>query len=156
MNRSTRIRRAAAVASAVLALGVFTVACEGTDGTGTTDTTRSKEKDSGGAADADAKPSKSVVDEFRDFVKAKGTDEEKAAVQHVTKIQGADRNNDILDTADIYTDFKTDLMDGEATGAAKLIASTFAEFQADRGKGSANGLVTVYNATGDMLGNGNY
>lgn len=102
------------------------------------------------------KPRQSVAEGFRTYVEENGTVGEKAAIGHVTKVQGADRNNDILDSAEVYTDFTGDLMDSEATGSAKLIASAFADFQASRDKDSKNGLVTVYNASGSMLGNGKY
>jgi hypothetical protein len=78
-----------------------------------------------------------------------------AAVGHVIKIQGADGNNDILDSADIYTDYAGDMMSNDSAGA-KLIASSFADWQKSRGKDSKNGLVTVYNKSGDMLNNGKY
>lgn len=98
----------------------------------------------------------STVDQFKAYVAKNGTPPEKDAVKHVTKVQGADEKNNILDSAEIYTDFKGDIMDSSATGSAKLIASSFADFQASRGKDSKNGLVTVYNATGEILGNGKY
>ncbi|MFC7511057.1 hypothetical protein ACFQV4_10790 [Streptomyces thermocarboxydus] len=79
-----------------------------------------------------------------------GTAQEKEAVAHVIKVQGADEQNDILDTADIYTDFTGGIM-GEGSGPAKLIASAFADW-----KQSENGLVTVYDADGELLGNGQF
>ncbi len=65
-------------------------------------------------------------------------------------MQGAEEQNDILDTADVYTDFTGGIM-GEGMGPAKLIASAFADW-----KQSENGLVTVYDADGELLGNGNF
>ncbi|MDG9692849.1 hypothetical protein CJI59_24650 [Streptomyces sp. Alain-F2R5] len=105
----------------------------------------------------DAKPAEdkaaekaSQADQFKDFVQKNGTPSEKEAVSHVTKVQGAEEQNDILDAADVYTDFTGGIM-GEGTGPAKLIASAFADW-----KQSENGLVTVYDADGELLGNGNF
>lgn len=79
-----------------------------------------------------------------------GTPKEKDAVAHVLKVQGADQQNDILDSADVYTDFTGGLM-GEGSGPSKLIASAFADW-----KDSKNGLVTVYDANGEIITNGNF
>jgi hypothetical protein len=88
-------------------------------------------------------------------VQAHGTATEKASAQHITKVQGADSNNDILDAADIYTDYAGGMM-GPHQSDGKLIASAFADWEASRGKNSSNGLVTVYDKTGQILSNGNY
>ncbi|MFD8256220.1 hypothetical protein [Streptomyces werraensis] len=92
----------------------------------------------------------SQAEQFKAFVEENGTVQEKEAVSHVTKVQGADEQNDILDTADVHTDFTGGIM-GEGTGPAKLIASAFADW-----KQSENGLVTVYDADGELLGNGEF
>ncbi|MEU6336437.1 hypothetical protein ACPC27_05695 [Streptomyces cellulosae] len=92
----------------------------------------------------------SQAEQFKAFVEENGTAQEKEAVAHVIKVQGADEQNDILDTADVYTDFTGGLM-GEGSGPAKLIASAFADW-----KQSENGLVTVYDADGELLGNGQF
>ncbi|MFJ9360770.1 hypothetical protein [Streptomyces mirabilis] len=102
-----------------------------------------------------AAPQQSTVDAFKAYVKEHESAKTREAATHVTKVQGADKNNDILDTADIYTDYTGDLTSAD-TGNAKLLASAFADFQAGRGKDSKNGLVTVYNADGDILSNGHY
>ncbi|MFE3929842.1 hypothetical protein [Streptomyces sp. YIM B13508] len=121
-------------------------------------------KDAGAAGGADAGEGKekgkekaekaekkaSQAEQFKAFVEENGTAQEKEAVSHVTKVQGADEQNDILDTADVYTDFTGGIM-GEGTGPAKLIASAFADW-----KQSENGLVTVYDADGELLGNGQF
>ncbi len=65
-------------------------------------------------------------------------------------MQGAEEQNDILDAADVYTDFTGGIM-GEGTGPANLIASAFADW-----KQSENGLVTIYDAEGELLGNGEF
>jgi metal-dependent amidase/aminoacylase/carboxypeptidase family protein len=150
MNRKTiRAAAVAFTASAALVLGL--AACE--NGTATKKDQASSSSPKQAASKA---PSVSVVEEFKAYVAKNGTPQEQAAVKHVTKIQGGEDNNDILDTASIHTDFKGDLMDTDATGSATLLASSFAEFQKSRGNASKNGLVTVYNATGQILGNGKY
>ncbi|MFB6549846.1 MULTISPECIES: hypothetical protein [unclassified Streptomyces] len=108
-------------------------------------------------AKADAKPAEdkavekaSQAEQFKAFVQKNGTAAEQDAVSHVTKVQGAEEQNDILDAADVYTDFTGGIM-GEGTGPANLIASAFADW-----KQSENGLVTVYDADGELLGNGNF
>ncbi|NEA97320.1 hypothetical protein G3I22_34550 [Actinospica acidiphila] len=142
----------------------------GDDGTGSADkgTSASADRQPGGAKDAGADAGQgtektekaeetekaekklSQAEQFKAFVEENGTAQEKEAVSHVTKVQGADEQNDILDTADIYTDFTGGLM-GEGSGPAKLIASAFADW-----KQSENGLVTVYDADGELLGNGQF
>jgi len=106
---------------------------------------------------SDAKPAEdkgaekaSQAEQFKAFVRKNGTPQEKDAVSHITKVQGADEQNDILDAADVYTDFTGGIM-GEGPGPAKLIASAFADW-----KQSDNGLVTVYDADGEIIGNGNF
>ncbi|MFB7326655.1 hypothetical protein [Streptomyces sp. NPDC056190] len=105
----------------------------------------------GGAKDKKSDAAKgSQADQFKAFVNKNGTAKEKEAVAHVTKVQGADEQNDILDSVDVHTDFTGGLM-GKGTGPANLIASAFADW-----KHSKNGLVTIYDADGELLGNGNF
>jgi hypothetical protein len=79
-----------------------------------------------------------------------GTATEKTAVKHVTKVTGADKRNDILDAAEVFTDFSGGLM-GPHQGDGKLIASAFTScYESD------NGLVTVYDKDGEILANANY
>ena len=103
-----------------------------------------------GAAEDEGTEKASQAERFKAFVQKNGTPQEKDAVAHVTKVQGADEQNDILDAADIYTDFTGGIM-GEGTGPAKLLTSAFADW-----KQSDNGLVTVYDADGEIIGNGNF
>ncbi|TDT24478.1 hypothetical protein EV562_11892 [Streptomyces sp. BK208] len=108
-----------------------------------------------GASDAKPAEDKAVekasqAEQFKTFVKKNGSANEQDAVSHVTKVQGADEQNDILDAADVYTDFTGGIM-GEGSGPAKLIASAFADW-----KDSENGLVTIYDADGELLGNGQF
>jgi hypothetical protein len=92
----------------------------------------------------------SQAEQFKDCVNKSGTASEKEAVGHVTKVTGTDKSNDILDAAEVFTDFKGGLL-SENQGDAKLIASAFASCYE-----SKNGLVTVYGSDGDMISNGNY
>lgn len=122
------------------------------------DTTSGGTGDAGGTdGKSDAKPAEdkavekaSQAEQFKAFVQKNGTAAEKDAVSHVTKVQGAEEQNDILDAADVYTDFTGGIM-GEGTGPANLIASAFADW-----KQSENGLVTIYDAEGELLGNGEF
>jgi hypothetical protein len=99
------------------------------------------------AASADEKPQ---AEQFRTCVAKNGTDTEKAAVKHVTKVTGADKRNDILDSAEVFTDF-TGGLTGPHQGEGKLIASAFTSCYE-----SKNGLVTVYDKDGELLANANY
>ncbi|MFH8474923.1 hypothetical protein [Streptomyces sp. NPDC018000] len=90
------------------------------------------------------------VDEFKAFVAKNGTSAEQAAVKHVTNVQVPDEMNDLLDTADIHTDFSGGIMSKDQ-GKAKLLASAFADW-----KQSENGLVSVYGSDGKLIANGNF
>ncbi|MCX5417282.1 hypothetical protein OOK09_36115 [Streptomyces sp. NBC_00059] len=90
------------------------------------------------------------ADEFKAFIAKNGTPAEKAAAEHIVKVQGADSDNGILDAADVYTDYAGGLM-GPHQGDGKLLASAFADW-----KDSENGLVTIYDKDGELLSNGNY
>ncbi|GAA3483267.1 hypothetical protein [Streptomyces yanii] len=92
----------------------------------------------------------SQAEQFKAFIDKNGTAAEKAAAKHITKVQGADETNDIMDTADVYTDFTGGMM-GPHQGEGKLLASAFADW-----KSSKNGLVTIYDKAGEILSNGNY
>ena len=164
MGMKTKIALGAVVG--IVVIGAVS-ANAGDSDTGTADkgTSASADRQSGGAKDAGAgagadagegkgkekaEKKASQAEQFKAFVEENGTAQEKEAVSHVTKVQGADEQNDILDTADVYTDFTGGIM-GEGTGPAKLIASAFADW-----KQSENGLVTVYDADGELLGNGQF
>ncbi|MFD6274808.1 hypothetical protein ACFWFI_04400 [Streptomyces sp. NPDC060209] len=90
------------------------------------------------------------ADKFKAFINENGTPAEKAAAEHIIKVQGAEEENDIFDTADVYTDYAGGLM-GPHQGDGKLLASAFADW-----KDSENGLVTIYDKDGELLSNGNY
>ncbi|WP_431781723.1 hypothetical protein [Streptomyces chumphonensis] len=96
------------------------------------------------------KPEPSQADQFKACVADKGTPAEQDVIGHVTKVTGTDNRNDIIDTAEVFTDYKGDLISDDAA-SGKLIASAFATcYQSD------NGLVTIYNQSGEILSNGNY
>ncbi|MEU0286235.1 hypothetical protein [Streptomyces sp. NPDC006147] len=171
MGMKTKIALGAVVGIVVIG-AVSANAGDGDGGSTGKDTSASADRQAGGAKDtgagtgADAKPDAkadtkadtgqetgkkaSQAEQFKAFVKENGTAQEKEAVAHVTKVQGADDRNDIFDTADVYTDFTGGIM-SEGTGPAKLIASAFADWRQ-----SENGLVTVYDADGELLGNGQF
>jgi hypothetical protein len=102
------------------------------------------------AEKAPAKETKTQAEEFQACVAKSGTTGEKAAVKHVTKVTGVDKQNNILDAAEVFTDYKGGFMSSNA-GDAKLIASAFASCYE-----SENGLVTIYGSDGDLIANGNY
>ncbi|CAL9482306.1 hypothetical protein SUDANB176_03073 [Streptomyces sp. enrichment culture] len=159
MGMKSRIALGAVVG--IVVIGAVSANSGDTDGgSGDKGSSASAERQSGGTKSdraSDARPADdkgaekaSQAEQFKAFVQKNGTAQEKEAVSHVTKVQGADERNDILDTADVYTDF-TGGITGEGTGPAKLIASAFADW-----KQSENGLVTVYDADGELLGNGEF
>ncbi|MCW1094519.1 hypothetical protein OJ963_11135 [Streptomyces sp. RS2] len=160
MGMKTKIALGAVVGIAVI--GALSANAGDGDGDAKSDnrTSASAGEKTGGssaAKPADDKPAEdkaekkaSQAEQFKAFVQKNGTSKEKDAVSHVTKVQGADEQNDILDAADVYTDFTGGIM-GEGTGPAKLIASAFADW-----KHSENGLVTIYDADGELLGNGQF
>ncbi|MFJ3041085.1 MULTISPECIES: hypothetical protein [Streptomyces] len=158
MGMKTKIALGAVVGIAVI--GALSANAGDGDAKSDNRTSASAGEKTGGASEAkpaDDKPSEdkaekkaSQAEQFKAFVQKNGTSKEKDAVSHVTKVQGADEQNDILDAADVYTDFTGGIM-GEGTGPAKLIASAFADW-----KDSENGLVTIYDADGELLGNGQF
>ncbi|MBT2415545.1 hypothetical protein J7I94_34295 [Streptomyces sp. ISL-12] len=92
----------------------------------------------------------SQAEQFQACVAKNGTATEKTAIEHVTKVTGTDQRNDILDTAEVFTDYTGGLL-GPHQGDGKLIASAFTScYESD------NGLVTVYDKDGEILANANY
>ncbi len=141
----------------ILALFVIAAVATGGGGDGSGDTSN---KDKAVAADggpgddsaekAGSAEEKPQAEQFRECVAKNGTETEKAAAEHVTKVTGADKRNDILDAAEVFTDFRGGLM-GPHQGEGKLIASAFTSCYE-----SKNGLVTVYDKDGELLANANY
>ncbi len=145
----------------VIALIVIVAVATGGGGDDSTDTSSKDKavttdsKPKGDAAKDDTKKDepaeeKTQAEQFQACVAKSGTDTEKAAVKHVTKVTGADKRNDILDAAEVFTDFTGGLI-GPHAGEGKLIASAFTSCYE-----SKNGLVTVYDKDGEMLANANY
>ncbi|MEJ8646817.1 hypothetical protein WKI65_01715 [Streptomyces sp. MS1.AVA.3] len=152
---------------ALVLIGIIAAAMGGSDAEpqagkpGKAATAPAKGQAQGDAEPAEAEPKekpkekpkaahKSPADQFKAFVAQNGSANEKAAIGHVTKVQGADEQNDILDSVDIYTDFTGGML-GPHQSEGKLIASVFADW-----KQSKNGLVTIYDAKGEILSNGNF
>ncbi|MGR6968999.1 hypothetical protein ACU639_05210 [Streptomyces cynarae] len=144
---------------ALFILGGIAAAVGGGSSSDTSDTSNkdkaiaasSTPKKSGGAkTEQPAQETKSQAEQFKACVAKSGTPTEKKAVQHVTKVTGADKRNDILDSAEVYTDYSGGLM-GPHQGDGKLIASAFTSCYE-----SKNGLVTVYDKDGELLSNANY
>ncbi|NGO71829.1 hypothetical protein G5C65_26465 [Streptomyces sp. SB3404] len=108
------------------------------------------EKPSDASATSAAAEKKAPADEFKAFIKENGTPQQQEAAQHITRVQGADDQNDVLDSAEIHTDY-TGGMTGPHSGDGKLLASAFADW-----RDSKNGLVTVYDSSGEILSNGKF
>ncbi|CAL9436829.1 hypothetical protein [Streptomyces sp. enrichment culture] len=102
------------------------------------------------AAEDGKQSAKSQTEQFKTHIEETGTAQQKEAAKHVTSVTGADKRNDIMDSAEIHTDY-TGGLTGPHNGDGKLLASAFATW-----KHSKNGLVTVYDAEGQVLSNGNY
>ncbi|MEV0094770.1 hypothetical protein [Streptomyces sp. NPDC050738] len=118
-------------------------------GTSVTDTA-DKKADKKSGKKPEKKAAGSQADQFKAFVNKNGSAKEKAAVAHITKVQGAEKLNNVMDTADIYTDFTGGLM-GKGAAPSELITSAFKDW-----KHSDNGLVTVYDATGETITNSEF
>ncbi|WP_326808654.1 hypothetical protein OHB04_29740 [Streptomyces sp. NBC_01775] len=87
---------------------------------------------------------------FKAFIAKSGTPQQKAAAAHIINVQGADTHSDIMDDAEVHTDYTGGMM-GSHAGDGKLLASAFADWRT-----SVNGLVTVYDADGEILSNGTF
>lgn len=132
-------------------IGVLTVVaaggCMGVVGGAASEAVDAVEKGSTGKTEG--KGGKAAAKYLKDCVSKSGTPAQKEAVAHVKQVHGADRQNNIIDVAEVMTNYKLDLMSG--SDEAKLISSSFATCY-----DSSNGLVTVYAADGEMMGNGNF
>ncbi|BCL18259.1 hypothetical protein ACPCBX_06250 [Streptomyces tuirus] len=117
---------------------------------GTEDTSSSQPESNESEREKKEEPTRSQADIFKECVAQKGTPTEKTAVKHVTKVTGADERNNILDSAEVFTDYTGGIV-GPHAADGKLIASAFATCY-----DSNNGIVTVYDKNGEILSNGNY
>ncbi|MFI6093181.1 hypothetical protein [Streptomyces sp. NPDC051218] len=142
------------VVALIVVVAVFGAATGGdsTDGAGSDQAATTNDKPTSGEAKKDppSEDKASQADQFKACVAKGGSASEKAAAKHVTKVTGADKNNDVLDAAEVFTDFTGGIM-GPHASDGKLIASAFGSCY-----DSENGLVTVYDKSGEMLSNGNY
>lgn len=137
------------IAVGIILIGGCTAAMNDNGGT-KTGTDNAKPAASGATKDAGSETTKTQAEEFTACVNKTGTRTEKTAVKHVTKVTGADKRNNILDAAEVFTDFTGGLM-GPHQGDAKLIATAFTScYESD------NGLVTVYGEDGEMIANANF
>ncbi|MFJ4682040.1 hypothetical protein [Streptomyces sp. NPDC088789] len=92
-----------------------------------------------------AEATRSEAERFQECVRVEGTAGEKAAVEHVTKVTGAEGG-----VSEVFTDFSGGVA-GPDRGEAKLVASAFGSCY-----GSEGGLVSVYGEDGDVLATGRY
>ncbi|MER5404144.1 hypothetical protein [Streptomyces sp. NPDC002769] len=114
---------------------------------GVKDEAHNDSRDGSGAGDTG--PGSQAAD-FKSCADKNGTAAEKAAVRHITRVTGADKRSNILDTPEVFTDFGGGLT-GPHQGEGKLIASAFSScYESD------NGLVTVYDKAGEILANGTF
>lgn len=134
------------------AAGIITTAVTASDDPGSSDKPAATDdkKDNSKEQPVEEQPEASQADQFKAFVEENGTTREQDAVNHVTKVQGADEQNDILDSVEIWTDYSGGIV-GPHASDGKIIASAFADW-----KDSDNGLVTVYGQDGELLSNGNF
>lgn len=145
------LKIAAGVIVGLVAIGACNAATNDNDGGTKTGSDSAKQTaSSDGKSEASEKAKKTQAEEFTACVTKTGTATEKKAVKHVTKVTGTDKRNDILDNAEVYTDFTGGLM-GDNNGDAKLIATAFTScYESD------NGLVTVYGEDGKMIANAQF
>ena len=86
---------------------------------------------------------------FLACVRSKGTEFEKLAARNVTKVTGANKMRGYLDMPKIFTSYSGGMF--KHSGEGVLLASAFATCYT-----SENGLVTVYDRDGHVLGNGQF
>lgn len=87
--------------------------------------------------------------QFLACVRSKGTEPERNAVSNVVKVTGADKMRGYLDMPKIFTSYSGGML--RHSGEGVLLASAFATCYT-----SENGLVTVYDRDGHVLGNGQF
>ena len=143
------LKIAGGIVVGLVAIGACNAATNGNDG-GTKTGTDGAKPAAGAAADEKAADTRTQAEEFTACVNKNGTPTEKAAVGHVTKVTGADKQNNILDSVEVYTDFTGGLV-GPHANEGKLIATAFTScYESD------NGLVTVYDKDAEILANANF
>lgn len=144
------LKIAGGIVIGLIAIGACNAATNDGDSGTKTGTDAAKQTTSAPAAGKSEADTKTQAEEFTACVTKSGTATEKAAAQHVTKVTGADKQNNILDNAEIYTDYTGGIV-GPHSGEGKLIASAFTScYESD------NGLVTVYDKDAEILANANF
>jgi hypothetical protein len=125
----------------MLGLGLSVAACE------TTEQPKPSARQSATAQPRAAEQSETA--KFLACVRSKGTEFEKLAARNVTKVTGADKMRGYLDMPKIFTSYSGGMF--KHSGEGVLLASAFATCYT-----SENGLVTVYDRDGHVLGNGQF
>lgn len=104
-----------------------------------------------GKTEGDSNPMpelKTELDKFKWCVNSHGIAGEKAAVKHVIKVQLIDHT--VADQGKVYTNYSGGMFGGDGSNS-ELLISAFADCYS-----SDNGLVTVYDKDGHVMGVGNY
>lgn len=106
-------------------------------------------KESKTEGDTVPQPPLKSLEGFRACIQQKGMVADKTASTHVTRLSNMDDWNGILDNPKIWTNYVGGLAAHAAEG--NVLASVFAECYS-----STNGLVTVYDADGHVMGTGQF
>jgi len=115
----------------------------------------------GGATEAGSGAARSTgvaarAGRFKAFVNRHGTAPQKSAVSHVTAVEWIDERDGVPTAVDVHTDF-TGGLTGKGPGPSRLIATAFAHWiHAHDSPVTDDGLVTVYDTDGDLIGGGNF
>ncbi|QKY78588.1 hypothetical protein SEA_DRYAD_50 [Streptomyces phage Dryad] len=153
---SSRVQKIAMVAAGLVAVAVIGSAVGGGD---------DKPKESKPAPTVAAQPKAAAkasepppgqiaADQFRECIQRTGMVAEKTGGTHVTKVQGTDTGSGPILIAEVWTNYVGGMF-GPDAAKGKVLASAFATcYKLDPGEGP--GLVTVYDANGEILANGNY
>lgn len=99
--------------------------------------------------DSVPQPRLKSIEGFKACIQQKGMVAEKTAGTHVTKLSNMDDWNGILDNPKIWTNYKGGFAAHAAEG--NVLASVFADCYS-----SKNGLVTVYDVDGHVMGTGQF
>lgn len=97
------------------------------------------------------------ADTLKGYATSNGTPAEQAAAEHITKVQDDAAQDAFMPMADIYTDLPGGILSSDVNDA-QLIVSLYKGLAEEQGFTTSDnsGLVTVYNAKGEMLMNGNF
>ena len=104
--------------------------------------------------DTNPPPAQIAADQFRECIQRTGMVAEKTGGTHVTKVLGTDTGSGPILIAEVWTNYVGGMFGPDAP-KGKILASAFATcYKLDPGEGP--GLVTIYDANGEILANGNY